>query len=501
MIDLLLIPVAVVYLFVTGLLFCYGINFFYLTFTAIRKKHLPLEPPSITDWPRVTVQIPIYNEMYVAERIIRAASNFDYPSELLEIQVLDDSTDETVNIVRSCVEELRSVGVEIAHLHRANRHGYKAGALAEGLNVAFGEFLAIFDADFIPPADFLRRTIPYFKDSDIAFVQTRWDHVNRGYSILTLLQSIAIDAHFVIEQFARSRAGYWFNFNGTAGVWRRTAIEDAGGWKAETLTEDLDLSYRALFRGWRAVYLREVAVPAELPVSFTAYRRQQFRWACGSLECALKFVPEIWREPIGLPRKIQATFHLTGYCVHLLLAGLALLYPLVLVLSIQYPNLVSLFHLAILFTLTAFAPTTFFLASQRYLGHNVIRRLPAVLFLTALGAGMMVNTLRAARKAVSGKPKAFERTPKFGISESRQKWTNQRYQLAFDPTVIIELIFALINAVTMVIAISMGNWFIAVFAGIFCIGLTFAFAMTIKQGISVKYQQLRIKRNLVDKLS
>ncbi|MEJ2264725.1 MAG: glycosyltransferase family 2 protein [Anaerolineales bacterium] len=297
--DLAFVPIGFVYLIVVSLLFIYGMNFFYLAWQAAyqaahqawrKNTHQATMPPEPDLWPVVTVQLPLYNELYVAERLIRAAATLDYPRHLLEIQVLDDSTDETVEIAGKLVRQLAEKGINIVHIHRTERKGYKAGALAEGLNVARGEYLAIFDADFIPPADYLKNTLPFFKDDKIGFVQTRWGHINREYSLLTFLQSLAVDAYFMIEQYARSQKGYWFNFNGTAGIWRRSAIEDAGGWTAETLTEDLDLSYRAFLRGWKSIYLRDIVVFGELPISFSAYRRQQLRWARGRLECAQKFL-------------------------------------------------------------------------------------------------------------------------------------------------------------------------------------------------------------------
>jgi cellulose synthase/poly-beta-1,6-N-acetylglucosamine synthase-like glycosyltransferase len=467
------------------MLFIYGINFFYLTYLAWRNRRSSSDPPPLIAWPRVTVQLPIYNELYVAQRLINAAACLDYPAHLLEIQVLDDSTDETVELVRSAVERWRTQGINIVHMHRVQRTGFKAGALAEGLAQAGGEFLAIFDADFVPPSDFLKRTLPHFQAPRIAFIQTRWGHLNRDYSFLTFLQSLAIDAHFMVEQFARSRGGYWFNFNGTAGVWRRAAVKDAGGWKADTLTEDLDLSYRAFLRGWRALYLRDVEVPAELPVNFSAYRRQQGRWARGSLECALKLIPQVWGTQLSPGKKLEATLHLTGYAVHLLLWALTLLYPLVLLLSVRYPSLITLFGIAFLFNATAFAPTTFFAVAQQQLGRRWWRQLPLILFITALGAGMMLNTLRAALQIFWGRHSVFERTPKFGIVHKSQDWTRRRYQLSLDPIVFFELAFALLNLGTVGLAIYVNNWVIAGYAALFCLGLLFTSGFTIAQAIAV----------------
>ncbi len=496
MVDLLLVPIAVAYLVVVGVLFIYGLNFFHLTFLAFKAKVEPC-PQMPEPLPKVTVQLPVFNERYVARRLIRAAARLKYPGEKLEIQVLDDSTDETVNIVQAEVEHHRAQGVNIVHVHRKNREGYKAGALGEALRSAKGDFIAIFDADFLPPEDYLTQTIPYFftqgrgNETPIAFVQTRWAHVNQDYSLLTSLQALAIDAHFMVEQMARAQAGYWFNFNGTAGIWSRQAIEAIGGWKADTLTEDLDLSYRACLHGWRGLYLPHVSVPAELPVTFSAYRRQQHRWAKGSLECAQRLLPQIWAQSIPLKMKIQATLHLTGYGVHLLMFSLSLLYPLILWLSTRFPDLLSLFGIATIFNVTAFAPTVFFVAAQKQLQRMWWRRLPHILFVSALGAGMMVNTLRAAWQVVVGKKGVFERTPKFGIREKGDKWVHSAYQLALDPIVFFELLFAGVNAGTLALALSMKNYVIGFYSGVFLAGLLFTSGTTIVQSVMLARRKSR----------
>jgi cellulose synthase/poly-beta-1,6-N-acetylglucosamine synthase-like glycosyltransferase len=446
-------------------------------------------PPALTRLPRVTVQLPIYNELYVAERLINAVARLDYPADRLEIQVLDDSTDETVEIVRALVERLRANGSAIEQLRRAERAGFKAGALAYGMAQARGEFIAIFDADFVPPRDFLKRTLPYFANSRIAFIQARWGHINRDYSLLTLLQSLIVDAHFMVEQFARWSTGYWFNFSGTAGVWRRAALEDAGGWRSDTLTEDLDLSYRAFLRGWDALYLREVVVPAELPVTLSAYRRQQHRWARGSLECALKFIPAIWKTDLGLPQKLAATMHLTGYGIHILMFLLALLFPALVVLPERFPAIHNLFLVALIFNLTTFAPLLLTLVAQQQLGRRWQSVLPAALLLTALGAGMILNTVRGALQIFLRRNDIFERTPKFGIADKRDAWTGRRYQLRPDSIVFFELAFALYNLVTAIFAASQNNWGIAAYALIFCAGLLFTFGLTMAQTLAVNVHQ------------
>lgn len=501
MVDLFFLPVAMLYLFVVGLLFIYGVNFFYLTFMAIRAKSAPVEYLEHDALPYVTVQLPFYNELFVAERLVKSAARIDYPKELLEIQVLDDSTDETAGILEQLVQKLKAQGVNIAYLHRNQRTGYKAGALAAGVAVAQGEFLAVFDADFVPPTDFLCRTLPKFQDPKVAFVQARWGHLNRNYSLLTQLQSLAIDAHFIVEQTARSVGHYWFNFNGTAGIWRKQAIQDAGGWKWDTLTEDLDLSYRAFLNGWKAVYLPDLVVPAELPVSFNAYRRQQHRWARGSLECALRLIPRVWDSPLPLSKKVEASLHLSGYGIHLLLLALAILYPAIILLTQQYPIMLHLFGLSVLFSLTGFAPTVFFVTAQKQLGRNWLRLLPAILFMTALGSGMMINTARAFWQILLGRKAVFERTPKYGIVKEHQDWKRQnRYHLGVDPIVLVELLLALWNIGTLVLAIWAGDWGIGLYAGIFSIGLFFVAGLSISQSRSASQPRMGALKKAVNHL-
>lgn len=485
--DILLVPVAVVYLLVVAALFAYGLNFFHLAWRAHRDRSDLKETASaqLSRLPSVTVQLPIFNERYVARRLIEAAAALDYPSRLLEIQVLDDSTDDTFSIVKETVERLRGAGIDIIHLHRTNRRGFKAGALAEGMKNARGEFILILDADFVPPADFLKRILPRFDNERVAFVQARWGHLNRDYSLLTFLQSLSIDAHFAVEQLARFRYGYWFNFNGTAGVWRKSAIEDAGGWRAETLTEDLDLSYRAFLRGWEARYAGDIVVPAELPVSMTAYRRQQHRWARGSLECAVRYVSAVWHADAPPARRIEAILHLTGYCVHLFLFALSILYPFVLLLSVRYPALISLFGISVLFNFTAFAPTTFFMVAQHSLGGKWLKALPAILFASVFGAGMMLNTLRAAFHVGFGKKAAFERTPKYGITQRGQGWNLKRYHVRVDAIVIFELFMAFVNLYTAFLALRLGIPLIGIYAAIFALGLFFVSGFTVLQSLIV----------------
>jgi len=488
--NLLFVPVAVLYFLVTGLLFIYGINFLYLTYLALRNRPESGKPlRELESWPKVTVQLPIFNEMYVARRLIDAATHLDYPVHLLEIQVLDDSTDETFAIVKKAAALAKKQGIQIQHIHRSNREGFKAGALKDGFLKGNGEFFAIFDADFLPPADFLRRTLPHFQDPKIAFVQTRWGHLNRNFSFLTLLQSLAIDAHFMVEQLARSSSGFLFNFNGTAGVWRKSAIEDAGGWRADTLTEDLDLSYRAFLKGWRAKYLSTVETPAELPITFNAFRRQQHRWARGSLECAIKLLPQIWNSQFSLRAKLESTLHLAGYGVHLLLFAYCLLYPLAIILSGQFPALISLFGVAVVFSLTSFAPTLLFIAGQHLLRRKWWHWLPLMALISAFGAGMMLNTVRAALEILNHRPKEFRRTPKFGAENMTKGWMKQNYHLDLDPIVFWELFFALTNLGTMLLGFASGYWLISLYAALFCFGFAFTSLYTIAQTVQIRRTQ------------
>lgn len=488
--DTLFIPVTVIYFLVVTTLFIYGLNFLYLSYHAWKKrdalasKPLPLNTESV---PFVTIQLPIYNELYVAERLIESAAALDYPRSRFEIQVLDDSTDETVSLVARTVDRIKAQGINIHHLHRTERVGFKAGALADGLQTAQGEFIAIFDADFVPKPDFLKKILPYFDEDNIAFVQARWGHLNGGYSLLTFLQSLSLDAHFAVEQLARSQLGLWFNFNGTAGVWRKTAIIDSGGWKAETLTEDLDLSYRAYLRGWRARYAGEVEVPSELPVSFTAFRRQQHRWAHGGFDCAIRYIPVIWKSDATLARKIQASLHLTGYLIHLLLFMCVFLYPLVVAISERYPGLISLFGIAVVFNFTALAPIALVAVAQKSLHKRWFAILPYIVTLAALGAGLMLNTLRAALQVWAGRRGAFERTPKYGITARAQKWESRRYYVNVDRLVVFEILLALFNLGTVWLAWQNSNWLIALYAAIFAAGLFFNSGLTILQAIQRRF--------------
>ncbi len=480
---------AVTYAVASLLLFVFGVNLVVFVVRVWRRgpRHSPpVQSVDPEDLPLVTVQLPIYNELYVSERIINAACALDYPADKLQIQVLDDSTDETSTLISQIVAEARTRGINIEHLHRVDRAGYKAGALAEGMKTATGEFVAIFDADFVPPEDFLLRTVGEFAQPDIAFVQARWGHLNRDYSWLTKIQALAIDGHFLVEQSGRGDRGYWFNFNGTAGIWRAEAIEDAGGWTAETLTEDLDLSYRAHLRGWRACYVEDLVVPAELPVQLLGFRRQQHRWARGSMECARKLLPSVWRSDASIGTKFQATLHLLAYGIHLLLLLLLLIYPLVVQVGSSNAGFSTLYGVGYLLALTSIAPAIFFIGGQRQGGRPWFKSIPRILLVTVFGSGLMLNTARAAMQIFTKPNPEFERTAKFGLEGDveRSSWTKRRYQLDIDRIVFAELLLGLYGLGVIRFAWNNENWGIFIYASVFSAGLLMMAFATITHAIA-----------------
>lgn len=487
-----LVALLLIYGITLTLLFIYGLNILYLTWLAQCQPGKTSDLP-LTHFPTVTVQLPIYNERYVAARVIEAACRLEWMADRLEIQVLDDSTDDTTTIVADLVAYYRARGIHIQHLHRTDRAGYKAGALGVGLAQSTGEFIAIFDADFCPAPDFLKRTLPAFNAANVGFVQTRWGHLNAGYNLFTRIQSVAIDAHFAIEQYARSHAGYLMNFNGTAGVWRREAIMSAGGWRSETLTEDLDLSYRAQFAGWQPAYYREIVTPGEIPITLNAFRRQQHRWARGSIECARQHLPHLWRSPYPLMLKIQGTLHLTGYGVQLLMVVMALLYPLVLL--TDFGKLRPFLLLTALFTPTFFAPTLYFLSGQRELRREWIQRLPLVLLLNIVGTGMMYHNAAAVIAALTSREKAtFERTPKFGVTSAQDTWGAKNYQLQMNKTLLFEVVMLLYNLNTVRLAWTAENWSIVFYAGLFALGCVSILGMVLIQACQEMWQRRIVAR-------
>jgi cellulose synthase/poly-beta-1,6-N-acetylglucosamine synthase-like glycosyltransferase len=411
-------------------LYLYGLNAYLLVaihWWSCRRIRQAATPEPSPEWPSVTVQLPLYNERYVARRLLEAVGALDYPRACLEIQVLDDSTDDTGVIIAETASQLRARGLTVVHLHRRERTGFKAGALAAGLKEVRGEFVAIFDADAVPKPDFLRTTIPHFTDAGVAVVQTRWGHLNREFSLLTIAQSLGIDGHFAVEQSARFWGNLLLNFNGTAGVWRKAAIEDAGGWTHDTLTEDLDLSYRAQLRGWRIVYRPDLVCPAELPVLITGFKSQQRRWAKGSIQTALKLLPAVARAPLSLWTKYQAFIHLTYYTIHpAMLISVLLSVPVLGAKEIALEgNLLLAVNLA--FTLGVLGPGFLLVYAQRVLDPGWLRhvwRLPAIMI---IGVGVAWSTSLAVLDALWRRDLEFVRTPKFGIGPSGGHWRGKAY--------------------------------------------------------------------------
>jgi cellulose synthase/poly-beta-1,6-N-acetylglucosamine synthase-like glycosyltransferase len=478
----LLIPYFVVLI----LLASYGLHRYILVYLYYknRKNHTSEPAARFEDLPRVTVQLPIFNEQFVAERLIESICKLKYPREKLDIQVLDDSTDETVEVVRSLVERYAALGHPITYQNRTQRAGFKAGALAEGMKTAMGEFIAIFDADFTPPEDFLLKVIHHFTDPKIGMVQTRWTHINRNYSFLTEVEAILLDGHFVLEHSGRARSGVFFNFNGTAGMWRRRAIEEAGGWQHDTLTEDTDLSYRAQLNGWKFIYLQDVECPAELPVEMTAFKTQQARWAKGLIQTGKKILPRVMKSDAPLHTKIEAWYHLTAN----------LSYPLMVVLSVLllpamiirfYQGWFQMLYIDLpLFMASTFSISSFYLVSQRELFPKTWPRALLYLpFLMALGIGLTITNTKAVLEALIGQQSPFARTPKYGVESKKQKVgakSKYRRRLGWIPWA--ELLIGSYFALTVYYALDNENYITVPFLLLFVIGYWYTGLMSLLQG-------------------
>src|ERR1700730_15391089 len=422
----------------------YGVHRYLIIYLCLKnRKRAPVPACHFKNLPKVTVQLPIFNEIYVVERLLRSVSELDYPRDLLQIQVLDDSTDDTRRLTTACAEELRGRGFNVELIHRVDRIGFKAGALAVGLASAEGEFVCILDADFVPQPDLLRKTIHFFTDPNVGMIQTRWGHLNRGYSLLTRVQAMFLDGHLLLEQTARSRSGRFFNFNGTAGLWRRSCIEEAGGWQHDTLCEDLDLSYRAQLAGWKFIFLPDVVTPAELPVDMNGFKSQQHRWTKGSIQTCKKLLPRIWRSQLPLPIKVEATGHLASNFAYLLLACLCvLLHP-----STGGPQSGWLRMLLIdipIFLTASVSVAAFYICAQRELHPRTwpkeILLLPCLL---ALGIGLSLNNARAVLEAIFNHHSDFTRTPKYGIERKSQPWRSCRYRPLKSLLPVAEMAFAI----------------------------------------------------------
>jgi len=471
------------YFFVLVILAVYGWHRYYLVYAYTKNRDRVPGPPPAWDGPlpAVTVQLPLYNEMYVVDRLLQATARIDYPRDLLEIQVLDDSTDETTGVARAAVNRLVAQGFDVKYIHRTNRAGFKAGALDAGLKTARGRFVAIFDADFIPTPDFLQKTVPYFQDPKVGLVQARWGHVNADYSLLTKAQAILLDGHFVLEHGGRNRAGHFFNFNGTAGVWRREVIPAAGGWQHDTLTEDLDLSYRAQLLGWKFLFLPDLVAPAEVPVEMNAFKSQQHRWAKGSIQVCLKLLPRILQsdQPFGV--KAEAFFHLTANFNYLLMSLLSIL---------MFPSMVIRYNMGWyemllidvpLFFAATFSVANFYIVSQREIHRDWKSRLRYIPFLMALGIGLAVNNTRAVIEALAGHESAFARTPKYGIERGSDQWAGKRYQQAVIIQPLVEIALGLYFTMTVFYALANGIYGTLPFLVLFQVGFLYTGLLSVLQ--------------------
>jgi cellulose synthase/poly-beta-1,6-N-acetylglucosamine synthase-like glycosyltransferase len=443
--------------------------------------------PELKEYPGVTIQLPIYNEKYTIERLLASVTRLDYPADKLQIQVLDDSTDDTAILTKNLVDDYKSQGINIEWIHRPNRTGYKAGALAYGFELASGELIAIFDADFVPGEDWLKKTVPYFKNQRLGCLQTRWGHTNRKYNYLTQVEAMAIDGHFIVEQTVRSRNDFLLNFNGTAGIWRKACIEDAGGWQWDTLTEDLDLSYRAQMRGWKIDYLPDIVVPAELPAHVEAYKNQQFRWAKGSFQVVRKILPRLL-ERSGLPWHIRllALLHITGYGVHpLMLAILILTLPV----GLFAPQAFRLFPLSIV---AGFGPPLVYLSAKAAHSPSLMERLRLLPLLTITGFGLCLNTSVAVIEGLFGKGGVFIRTPKLNLQDTRKrnKSVDKGYIAPVSPLVWLEIILGLYALLTGVVLAPLIGWGIVPWMVIYMLGFFYVAGLSLIQNRETSRKRL-----------
>jgi cellulose synthase/poly-beta-1,6-N-acetylglucosamine synthase-like glycosyltransferase len=470
------------YFFVLIVLAVYGWHRYYLVYLYMRHRDkepqlgAPLHP-----LPVITIQLPLYNEMYVADRLIASVCAIEYPRELLEIQVLDDSVDETRGIAELAVRRFAAEGIDIKYIHRVDRTGYKAGALEAGLTVARGEFIAIFDADFIPTPDFLTRLMPHFSGPKVAMVQARWGHINEDYSLLTKIQAILLDGHFILEHGGRNRGGRFFNFNGTAGVWRRAAIDDAGGWQHDTLTEDLDLSYRAQLRGWDFVFVPGVIAPAEVPVEMNAFKSQQHRWAKGSIQTCRKLLPRILKSDLPLGVKAEAFFHLTANFNYILMCVLSIL---------MFPAMVIRYNMGWyemilidvpLFFAATFSFCNFYMVCQREIHTDWLARLKYVPFLMSVGIGLSVNNTRAVFEALFNTQSEFNRTPKYRIEGDGDEWVEKKYRQSVAVQPLVELALGLYFTATIFYALANQIYGTLPFLVLFQVGFLYTGLLSIVQ--------------------
>ncbi len=433
----------------------YTCNFYYLVFLANRRNNIVKTVDLGT--PSVTIQLPIYNEKYVAKRLVDAVCNMDYPKNQMNIMVLDDSDDDTVDLLEKTVNHYKTQGFQIEHIRRGTRKGYKAGALKYAMEITSSEFVAIFDADFIPPISFLKKVIPHFSKPNIGFIQCRWGHVNENYSTITKVQALSLDFHFLIEQKAKSNSHIFMNFNGTAGIWKRDCIEDAGGWHTATLVEDLDLSYRAQMKGWKCIFLPDIVVDAELPVQMNAAKRQQFRWAKGSIQCATKLIFDIAvKRKVSIEAKIQAFLRLTLHIVYPLLLIQFLALPILFAANVNL-YVISVLPFITFVTYLVMGPGAYVMIIRNIYGKSWKSKVKLLPTLLVYNAGMSVNNTVAVFDAVLGSKSEFLRTPKYGIIKKDDEWRDKAYSLPFTQTTLLEIFFGVYGTLTILIAIFTNN--------------------------------------------
>ena len=474
--------ILALYFSVLIILALYGLHRYQLVYLYFKHWKSPVQPKGrLSSLPVVTVQLPVFNELYVVERLIDSVCRLKYPRDALQIQVLDDSTDETSRLARRKVRHYARAGFDIQYIRRPDRKGFKAGALEYGLGQARGEFIAIFDSDFTPQPDTLNRTIHYFSDPEVGMVQVRWGHINRDYSLLTKVQAILLDGHFIMESATRHCAGRFFNFNGTAGVWRKKTILDAGGWEHDTLTEDLDLSYRAQMKGWQFVFLPDFTVPAELPVEMNSFKSQQYRWAKGSIQTGKKILPKILKSSLPIRIKLEAFFHLS--------ANIA--YPLMIVLGLLlFPALIIRFHQGWfelfvldlpLFSLATLSVSSFYVVSQKQVTKNWKSRLKYLPFLMSVGIGLSVSNSKAVLEALFGIDSSFVRTPKFCIQNVRDDWKIKRYRARVGFLPLMETALGLYFALMIAYSLDIRVYGTIPFLVLFMVGYSYTGLMSLIQ--------------------
>ena len=472
------------------IIIAYTLNFYYLTFLSVRRKEVLTTKELGT--PTVTIQLPIYNEKYVAKRLVDAVCGLDYPKDKMKIMILDDSDDETVELLAKEVNYYKKQGYQIEHIRRGTRKGYKAGALKYAMQITDTEYVAIFDADFIPPKWFLKRAIPHFSKPNIGLIQCRWGHVNENYSAITQVQALSLDFHFLIEQKAKSNSHLFMNFNGTAGIWKRDCIDDAGGWHTATLVEDLDLSYRAQMKGWKCVFLPDIVVDAELPVQMNGAKRQQFRWAKGSIQCAIKLLGGIAiKRTVAIEAKIQAFVQLTRHIVYPLMLIQFLALPILLAGDINL-YLVSFIPALTIVAYLAMGPGAYLMIIQKMYNKSWKSKAKILPTLIVYNAGMSVNNTVAVFDAVFGKKNEFLRTPKYGIINKQDDWRDKAYNLPFTKTTLLEIFFGVYGIMGILISIFSNNPIFAPIIAIQTIGFFFIAFLSISHS--------RFKRNKSNQL-